>query len=456
MKTVVFSRNLALIKKCSLVLVMIVFVLPMACDDDTPQIKQTQSYSSDVVKEWLEVQTSMLFVQTGNPFGFNPSRYMAYCGVGLYEAVLPGMPAYQTLHGQLTDMPAMPIVEPGAEYHWPTSAHAVLATLTENFFSTVTDAYNETAVVGLKNELSEQYRAEVGDAVFERSFTFGEEVANRIFEWSKTDKAAWPTSYTIPQGNGIWHSETGAAPANPYWGYNRLMVTGSLDNVISPPLTYSTDPASAYYQDMLEVYEVSKNLTHEEKLIAKYFNDSNPGYPAGGHYAWSLKDVMEQFNPKLDKAAHTYAKVGITLFDASTGSFKAKYQYWTERPFSFIRTVIDPEADPVWKPFLSTPGFPDFPSNHAIFSSSLAHVLASIYGNNVPFTDTSYEGVMADIGNGPENLGSRHYDSFEEMMEEISDSRLYGGIHYRYSCEEGIKQGTKTAQNINAKVKFLK
>lgn len=445
-------KTVALIKRCSRVLVITLFLLPIACDDESPGTQQAQSYSSDVVKEWLGVQTSMLFVQTGNPFGFNPSRYMAYCGVGLYEAVLPGMPSYQTLHGQLTDMPAMPVAESGAEYHWPTSAHAVLATLTEKFFSTVTTAYNDTAVADLKTELNEQYRAEVGDVVFERSFAFGEEVANIIFEWSKTDQAAWPTSYTIPEGDGVWHSETGAAPSNPYWGYNRLMVTGSLDNVISSPLAYSTDPASAYYKDMLEVYEVSKSLTHEEKLIAKYFNDSNPGYPAGGHYTRSLKDVMEQFNPTLDKAAYTYAKAGITLFDASTGSFKAKYQYWTERPFSFIRTVFDPE----WKPFLTTPGFPDFPSNHAIFSSSLAHVLSGIYGDNVPFTDTSYEGVMADIGNGPENLGSRHYDSFEEMMEEISNSRLYGGIHYRYSCEEGIKQGTKTAQNIDAKVKFLK
>lgn len=452
MKTVTLMKTVALIKRCSRVLVIPLFLLPIACDDESPGTQQTQSYSSDVVKEWLGVQTSMLFVQTGNPFGFNPSRYMAYCGVGLYEAVLPGMPSYQTLHGQLTDMPAMPVAESGAEYHWPTSAHAVLATLTEKFFSTVTTAYNDTAVADLKTELNEQYRAEVGDVVFERSFAFGEEVANIIFEWSKTDQAAWPTSYTIPEGDGVWQSETGAAPSNPYWGYNRLMVTGSLDNVISPRLAYSTDPASAYYKDMLEVYEVSKSLTHEEKLIAKYFNDSSPGYPAGGHYTRSLKDVMEQFNPTLDEAAYTYAKVGITLFDASTGSFKAKYQYWTERPFSFIRAVFDPE----WKPFLTTPGFPDFPSNHAVFSSSFAHVLSGIYGNNVPFTDTSYEGVMVDIGNGAENLGSRDYDSFDEMVEEISESRLYGGIHYRYSCEEGIKQGTKTAQNIDAKVKFLK
>jgi hypothetical protein len=36
------------------------------------------------------------------------------------------MPAYQSLYGQLTDMPVMPITEPGKAYHWPTSANAAL------------------------------------------------------------------------------------------------------------------------------------------------------------------------------------------------------------------------------------------------------------------------------------------------------------------------------------------
>jgi hypothetical protein len=398
----------------------------------------------------------MLYVATGNPFGFNPSRYMAYCGVALYESVLPGMPAYQTLHGQLTDMPPMPTVESGAEYHWPSAAHAALGTLTQKFFSTVTAAYNEQAVTNLRDELNTQYRTEVGDAVFERSAAFGEEVANLIFDWAKKDNAGWPATYTVPTGDGIWKSESGAAPVNPYWGFNRLLVAGSLDNAISPPLAYSTDSKSVYYTNMHEVYNVSKALTHDQKLIAKYFNDSNPGYPAGSHYLVTLKDVIDQFEPDLEKAAFTYAKLGITMLDASTGSFKAKYTHWAERPFSFIRTVIDPTASPAWKPFLTTPGFPDFPSNHAVFSSAVAHVLAGIYGSNVPFTDTAYEGVMADVGNGSENLGSRHYASFNAMMEEISMSRLYGGIHYKYSCEEGKKQGMKTAQNIEGRVHFLK
>ena len=62
-------------------------------NDANGHLKQTKTYSSDVVKQWLQVQTSMLYRTSGNPFGLNPGRYMAYTGVALYEAVVPGMPA---------------------------------------------------------------------------------------------------------------------------------------------------------------------------------------------------------------------------------------------------------------------------------------------------------------------------------------------------------------------------
>src|SRR6187402_440217 len=200
-------KNVAHLKHYCFICVFVLILLPTTgCDEDENNPKQAKAYTSEVVKEWLGVQTSMLYVPTGNPFGFNPSRYMAYCGIALYESVVPGMPAYQTLHGQLTDMPAMPVAESGAEYHWPTCANAALATMTQKFFSPVTAVYNEAAVVALRDELNTQYRTEVSDAVVDRSIAFGEEVANRIFEWAKTDNAGWPTSYTIPTGDGVWKS----------------------------------------------------------------------------------------------------------------------------------------------------------------------------------------------------------------------------------------------------------
>ena len=421
-------------------------------------LKQAKTYSSDVIRQWLGVQTGMLYRPTGNPFGLNPVRYMGYCGVAVYEAVVPGMPAYQSLYGQLTDMPAMPATTPGMGYHWPSAAHGALSEMTKKFFST-TAAYNPQAVMDLEQQLTTAYRAEVGDAMFDRSFAFGKEVAGRIFAWSATEMDGWPPmAYQLPPPfPGMWQPEVPGVIGFPYWGYNRLMVPGSIDNTISPPPPpYSTDPASPYYAQYNEVYLQSLSNSHEQKLVARYYNDGNPGYPAGAHYISILKQVIEQFNPDLDKAALSYAKAGIALHDISVGSFKGKFAYLNERPFQYIRSIIAPGAVPEWKPFIPTPPYPDFPSNHASFSAAVAYALNSLYGSQTPFTNSSYEGVMVDLGNGPENLGTRHYASFDAMAWEIGISRLFGGIHIRYAIEEGSKQGTKTAMNIEATLKFKK
>src|SRR6478672_4847687 len=112
-------------------------------------LRQTKTFSSDVVEKWLGVQLPLLYSPPVS-YGVNPGRYMAYCGVALYEAVVPGMPAYQSLHGQLNQMPEMPQTEPGKAYHWPTSANAALAEITRKLF-TFTPATND-AVQKLETE----------------------------------------------------------------------------------------------------------------------------------------------------------------------------------------------------------------------------------------------------------------------------------------------------------------
>src|SRR3978361_2304477 len=74
--------------------------------------QQTKTYSSDVVKKWLGVQLPLLYSPAVS-YGVNAGRYMAYCGVALYEAVVPGMPAFKSLSGQLNEMPPMPQTETG-------------------------------------------------------------------------------------------------------------------------------------------------------------------------------------------------------------------------------------------------------------------------------------------------------------------------------------------------------
>src|SRR5687767_9195461 len=77
----------------------------------------TNAYSSKVALRWMELQLEL--IRTSSPFigGLPPSRPFAYAGIALYEAVVPGMPDYRSLSGQLTDMPVMPKTVATYAYH---------------------------------------------------------------------------------------------------------------------------------------------------------------------------------------------------------------------------------------------------------------------------------------------------------------------------------------------------
>jgi hypothetical protein len=99
-------------------------------------------------------------------------------------------------------------------------------------------------------------------------------------------------------------------------------------------------------------------------------------------------------NPTLDVAAVAFAKTGMSLMDATIGSMKAKFTIMQERPFQFIRRVIDPSTNPAtwWKPFIPTPPYSDFPANHATFAGTFTHALTTLFGSNVHFTNSTYKG----------------------------------------------------------------
>jgi hypothetical protein len=406
---------------------------------------QAHTYSSEVAVKWIDMQLELM--RTSSPFigGLPPSRPFAYTGIALYEAVVPGMPAYQTLSGQLTDMPAMPETVPGFAYHWPACANAALAAMNRNFFPNTSDA-NKAAMEALENELNAVYKTEAGEEVFQRSVQFGKAVAQLIFDWSKTDGAANANApYTPPVGPGLWAPTPPAfAPAfGPYWGNNRLMVAGSLDgSEPAAPPTYSTDPASDYYQMAKEVYDISQTLTPDQTALALYYRD-NPGF-GDGHYLSILKQILEQEKPKLDVTAIVLAKAGIACVDAGIGCWSTKFQHNQQRPIKYIREVL---GHPEWNTLFDTPPFPDFPSGHSAIAGSFGEILKGFFGNNYHFTDHTYDYL---------GMAPRSYNSFDELAKDICDSRMYAGIHYRYSCEKGWEQGKKIGQNIERKLKFKK
>ncbi len=408
-------------------------------------LKQTKEYSSDVAIKWMDMQLRLM--QTSSPFigGLPAFRPIAYSGIALYESVVPGMPSYQTLSGQLTDMPGMPQTLPGFAYHWPTSANAVLADINRKLFPNTSTA-NKNSIDSLENALNSEYQGEVNTATFQRSVQFGKTIAQLVFDWSVADGANHANDpYTPPVGAGLW---VPTPPANlaafgPYWKNNRLMVAGSLNGSMPPPPpAYSTNPGSAYFAMVKEVYDISQTLTLEQRAIGLYYRD-NPGF-GGGHYLSILKQVLQKETCMLDISSLAYAKAGIALVDGGIGCWTAKYTFNLERPITYIRNILGFNT---WSPLFATPNFPEYPSGHSTAGGAIAETLTSLFGDNYQFTNHSYDYL---------GMAPRTYTSFYQMAQEIGDSRVYGGIHYRVACTEGNKQGRKIAENINNTLKFLK
>src|SRR5688572_30758906 len=85
---------------------------------DAGHLKQTKTFSSEVAIKWMDMQVRLM---KASPTAFANvafSRHYAYSGIALYESVVGGMPAYQSIASQLNGLSGLPQTAPGLAYNW--------------------------------------------------------------------------------------------------------------------------------------------------------------------------------------------------------------------------------------------------------------------------------------------------------------------------------------------------
>ena len=435
------------------------FIIPAGCKKDehlqtnsnttavpaSARLSHVKIYSAEVANAWMKLQLRIAATTSGIGNVFF-CRHYAYSSIALYESVLPGMPSYQTLVGQLNGLPAMPATAHNTEYHWACSANAALASIIKKMFPT-TSAANKASIDSLENVFKTAYTANTDAAIINRSADFGKAVAQIVYDWAETDGYLHANDpYTLPAGPGMWVPTPSAfaAASTPYWGNLRLMVAGSGANAMPPaPMAYSETPGSPFYNMVKQVYDVSQTLTPEQTAWALFWRDL-PGVSTPLHYASMLEQVLENENSSLEIAAQAYALGGITVYDAAISCWLSKYTYNLVRPITYIRNVM---GHTTWNAALTTPAHPEYSSAHACISAANADAMESIFGTNYSFTDHTYDYL---------GMAPRSFSSFRACGEDAANSRLYAGIHYQPTIEVGLAQGRIVAQNILNKLVLKK
>ncbi|MEM0995387.1 MAG: phosphatase PAP2 family protein [Bacteroidota bacterium] len=384
------------------------------------------------------------------------SRCLGYIGLTMYECVVHGDTQYHSLVGQLNELNALPKPDASETYDWRIALNAGQASILKNIYIQTADS-NKVRIDSLERAILDRLLLEEQtEALTKRSIAYGQAVAERIFEWSKSDGGHrgylrnFDKSLTFPNLPGGWKPPLYAQsfshhPLHPHWGKNRTFL--SANALLSTPemIPFDTAASSAYYQQHLAVYEKEKILTQAEKEAAIWWSDDpDETFSPGGHSYYIANGVVKAKQPELIKSAATFARVGISIADAFILCWKWKYYFFSERPNTFVPKFIDE----TWESFWPDPPFPAFPSGHAVQAGAAAQVLIGLYGNSFQFTDNAHLGRERDELRETDFI-PRQFNSFWEVAEETAESRFYGGIHTEQDNNRGLEKGKAIGENVN-------
>jgi hypothetical protein len=245
--------------------------------------------------------------------------------------------------------------------------------------------------------------SEAGEAI-------GREIGARVVERARTDGFLDPWTGTVPVGPGLWFSTSDppAPPVGAAFGAARPFLLRSGDQFRPPP-----PPAfgsQEFLDGLAEVRRISDTRTAEQDAIARFWSFV-PGTDPGPTYWYTVaRDLAIHHRLGEREAAHLFALMNATAFDALIASHDTKFTYW------FIRPT---QADPGIELAIGLPNFPSFPSNHATISSASARILGARFPSE-----------------------RRRLDA---LAAQAALSRVYGGIHYRFDGDVGLEMGRAIA-----------
>lgn len=379
--------------------------------------------AADMVLEWNEIALDAIRTDLTSPP--RASRTLAIMHTAIYDAVNA---IDRTHQPYAVDVLAAPSTSREAAV--AAAAHAVLVNQFPGQQATFTAALTASL-------------ATIPDGAAENlGVALGANVAAQMLALRATDGSATEVVHTPGSDPGDWQPTPPAnAPAlSPQWGDVTpfAMTSGSQFSPSGIPALTSAEYTAAF-DEVKELGDLnSLTRTADQTDIARFWANGAGTATPPGHLNVMAQIAAEQQGNSLAENARLFAMLNVALADAAIMCWDTKYETDFWRPITAIRAADtdgnpDTDLDAAWTPLITTPPFPSYVSGHSGFSGAAAAVLAAFFGtDNISFVLPSEDPAVAD----------RSFTSFSQAAQESADSRLYGGIHWRFDNEDGLTSGS--------------
>lgn len=370
--------------------------------------------------------------------GFTPLELIqlcAYLGIAIYDSVM-------AIDGSYEPFMVEQSVAPGASVDAAVAAAARTILL------------HHLTTPAAMDMIEDNYDAEVGaipdGQAKDDGLALGASVAQEVLDLRAGDgfRAATP-DYVNPDPPvpGVFiFTPPPPAPIGPIGRYLPAMTPWVLDSADQmrpngPPALHTGAYANEY--DEVKAYGAhdSNIRTAEQTTAALFWGESPVAQARGGLRGFVLERELDTV-----EAARFLAMTSVVSADAMIACFDAKYHYAFWRPTTAIRAGdsdgnMRTIGDSNWMPLIPTPPHPEYPSAHSCVTPAAARVIARYLGTSqIDYTIPSLTG-----------LGDRHFPHMRDLIVEIGDARIWGGIHFRDAIRDGTWIATRVTNHILAR-----
>ena len=378
--------------------------------------------SADVVSDWNTIAVNTAVANKANPFA--QARYAAIVQLAVFEAVNSITHKYHPYLGTITAPPGA-----SAEAAAIEAAYQVLSTYFPNSASTLLAA-RTNSLAQIPDGQAKSDGIATGDAAASAM------IALRANDGSSPPKfkvpgppvsGEWQATPSCPIVNGI---ASGIALQWP--NVTPFGIRSASDFLLDPPPSLTSEEYAKAYNEVMTVGSQNSTLRPPDRAnVALFYAAASPTQV----FNQAATQVALAQGRSLSENARALALINMAMSDSLVASFLNKYTYNFWRP----ETAIHAGGDPGWAPFVVTPCFPSYPSNHGSAGNGAAEVLRRLYGeagHSITLTNPAVRNIVLQ------------YTSFKQITDDISDARVYGGIHFRTDQEAGADLGRAVGASV--------